>query len=358
MAFSGGGTDRHGGRQLSIEQLRVAAAGRWPDILISVGIPKSSLTKQNKPCPACGGCDRFSFTDKNGCGSFVCRAMDRQGGDGFELVMHYLGCNLRGALTAVADALGGPIGNLHREHPLCSYSNTTQLQHKRSGRDDGAALQRLWREAAPVAAGDPVWLYLNRRGVLPEIMPVTLRCHRALPYWHTSAGKPVRLGTFPALLAAVQGPDGMTVAIHRTYLDVHGEKVQLRDPDSEEALPVKKLKTRREGVMPGAAVRLFPVDRGRLVVTEGIETALAVHILTGAPVWACVSASGLASVALPPDVREVVVAADHDPNGAGQRAAQLLAERLKEEGRAGSVLFPSTPGLDWLDVLNSERSPA
>ena len=160
------------------------------------------------------------------------------------------------------------------------------------------------------------------------------------------------------MLAAVQGADGITVAIHRTYLQHDGCKAVVRDPVSGDSLPVKKSKARKEGVMPGAAVRLFPVSGGRLVVAEGIETALAVHVMTGAPVWACVSASGLASVVLPPEAKEVFVAADHDPNGAGQRAAQALAERMKQEGRAGCVLFPSTPGLDWLDVLNAERSPA
>lgn len=357
MAFPGSTPDHRRGQRLSIEQLRVAAAGRWPGILVSVGIPKASLTHQNKPCPACGGRDRFSFTDKHGSGSFVCRAMDRQGGDGFELVMHYLDCDLRGALAAVADALGGLTADPYGGYPLRS-STPAQPKPEQAVRDDGEGLRRLWREAAPVVEGDPVWRYLQRRGVLPELMPLPLRCHMALPYWHTAGGKPVRLGTFPAMLGAVQGKDGVTVAIHRTYLNDQGEKAELRDPGSGEVLPVKKLKTRREGVMPGAAVRLFPIDGQRLVVAEGIETAMAVHILAGAPVWACVSASGLASVVLPPDVGKVFVAADNDPNGAGQRAAQLLVERLKEEGRAGCVLFPSTPGLDWLDVLNSERSPA
>lgn len=335
--------------RLSLDQLRVAAGGRWPEILVSLGVPAASLTKQNKPCPACGGRDRFSFTDKHGSGSFVCRAMDRQGGDGFELVMHYLCCDLRGALAAVADALGGV---------ACPVHSTAHRQEAGPDRDAGEALRKLWREAAPVGKGDPVWRYLERRGILPEAVPATLRCHPALPYWHTGSGRPVRLGAFPAMLAAVQGGDGVTVAIHRTYLDGHGHKLALLDPASGEGLPVKKLKVRREGVMPGAAIRLFPGDGGRLAVAEGIETALAVHFLTGAPVWACVSASGLASVALPPSIGEVFAAADNDPNGAGQRAAAALVERLKQEGRAGCVLFPSTPGLDWLDVLNAERSQA
>lgn len=89
--------------RLSLAELRITAAGRWPELLVGLGLPAECLTSQNKPCPACGGQDRFSFTDKHGSGSFVCRAMERQGGDGFELVMHCLGCDLRGALAAVAE---------------------------------------------------------------------------------------------------------------------------------------------------------------------------------------------------------------------------------------------------------------
>lgn len=341
--------DRSFDQRLSLERLRFDAIGRWPEILVAVGVPAESLSRNAKPCPACGGKDRFSFTDRRGSGSFVCRGLDRQGGDGFELVMHYLGCDLRAALAAVSDALGGA---------PCQPAAARVLPVERTSRDDGEALRRVWKEAAPPVQGDPVWRYLEQRGCLPAEMPATLRCHPSLPYWLTDGGKPTRLGSFPAMLAAVQGQDGVTVAIHRTYLHHDGSKAVVRDPAGGDSLPVKKLKARKEGVMPGAAVRLFPVAGGRLVVAEGIETALAVHILTGAPVWACVSASGLASVVLPPEAGEVFVAADHDPSGTGQRAAQVLTERLKQEGRAGCVLFPSTPGLDWLDVLNAERSQA
>jgi len=342
-------SDRGPGR-LSLNELRAAAGGRWPELLITLGLPAESLTPKNKACPACGGHDRFSFNDKHGSGSFVCRAHDRQGGDGFELLMHFLGCDLRGALAAVAEAIGGNVGPLPRLAPPAAVVPPV--------RDDGEALRRLWQAAGPVTESDPVGRYLARRVIFPVSMPPVLRCHLALPYWLTGGAHPVRLGSFPAMLAAVQGGDGVTVAIHRTYLAMDGEKADLLDPASGDALPVKKLKTRREGVMPGAAVRLFEPVGGRLAVAEGIETALAVNLITGVPVWACVSASGLASVVLPPAVTQVLVAADNDHNSAGQRAAKLLAERLKQEGRRVEVLFPSTPGLDWLDVLNAEMSQA
>ncbi len=339
--------------RLSINELRSTARGRWIDILISLGLPEESLTRQNKPCPACGGTDRFSFTDNSGSGSFVCRSHDRLGGDGFELVMHFLGCDLPGALVKVSAALS-------INSPSVPVNLPRQPAPKLPANDkrDSATLRRLWHEAGVVTVGDPVYRYLERRGIRLQSAPPVLRFHPALPYWLTGGKHPVRLGVFPAMLAAVQGEDGLSVAIHRTYLQPDGQKADIRDPKTGVSLPAKKLKTRGDGVMPGASIRLFtPVD-GRLAVTEGIETALAVHLITGIPVWACVSASGLASAWLPPEVLQVVVAADNDRNGAGQKAANALAERLSGEGRKVDVLFPSTPGLDWLDVLNSERIEA
>lgn len=216
----------------------------------------------------------------------------------------------------------------------------------------------MWKEAAIPLQGDPVWRYLERRGCLPAVMPSTLRFHPALPYWTADGGKPVRLGSYPAMLAAVQGADGITVAIHRTYLQHDGCKAVVRDPVSGDSLPVKKLKARKEGVMPWE--RLFGCfglwrsasGRGR------IETASAVHVMTGAPVWACVSASGLGFGGFAAGGQGGVCCWRSRSKRGLARAAQALAERMKQEGRAGCVLFPSTPATDWLDVLNAERSPA
>lgn len=337
--------------RLSVIELRAAAHGRWIDVLTALGVPEESLTRQNKPCPACGGTDRFSFTDSKGSGAFVCRAIDRRGGDGFELVMHWLKSDFRTALAAVAEVLGHEAGTPAARAPAVAAPAARR-------EDDGAALRKLWRAAAPMVGDDPAGRYLAGRGLVLPAFPPVLRTHRALPYWHTVHGHPCRLGTYPAMLAAVQGKEGRTVALHRTYLTAEGLKAEPLDPDTREVLPAKKLKTRAERVMPGSAVRLFPPAEGRLALTEGIETGLAVHLACGLPVWACVSANGLISVVLPPEVGEVFIAADNDPSETGQRAAQVLAERLKREGRRVEVLAPSTPGMDWLDVLNAETRAA
>ena len=49
------------------------ARGRWKAILLAAGVSEELLAKQNKPCPACGGTDRFSFLDRDGDGTYFCR---------------------------------------------------------------------------------------------------------------------------------------------------------------------------------------------------------------------------------------------------------------------------------------------
>ena len=104
-------------------------------------------------------------------------------------------------------------------------------------------------------------------------------------------------------------------------------------------------------------MRLYPIgEDSKLALTEGIETGLAVNLMTALPVWACVSAFGLEHVVLPEEAREVWIFADNDASETGQRAAQRLARRLRQEGRNVRVRIPSTAGQDWLDVLNQSTT--
>ena len=66
---------------------------------------------------------------------------------------------------------------------------------------------------------------------------------------------------------------------------------------------------------------------------------------------AALSTSGLVSLILPPIVRLVLIAADHDTNGAGERAARAAAFRWLGEGRRVRIAMPPEPGSDFNDVL-------
>jgi putative DNA primase/helicase len=93
------------------------------------------------------------------------------------------------------------------------------------------------------------------------------------------------------MLGAVTTCDGTLVTVHRTYVDLQGHKAAV-------ACPKKVMAPQTPGCMRGAAIQLFPATTV-LAVTEGIETALAIHRLSGWPTWSCISAGGLEQVALP-----------------------------------------------------------
>jgi putative DNA primase/helicase len=333
--------------KLDLAQLRQQAQDRWPDILNGLGIPAEVLaTRRNQPCPACGGNDRFQWIDK-GRGRFVCRALETAGGDGFVLVQHWLGCDFLTAAQAVARVLGGEGGGTPR--PIAPPRPVA------SPADQRTQVLRLWESSHPVTANDPVGRYLANRGLTLTRYPASLRLHRSLPYWLTVKGKPVKLGRFPAMLAAIKAPDGYLVGLHRTWLTAAGEKARLVHPVTGEALPVKKVVMGRAGDLEGAAIQLSAPRAGQLAIAEGIETALAVRQGSGLPCWAALSAWGLSHVRLPDSIRDVFVMADNDANQAGQNAARRLVKRLQDDARQVHLLIPESRDSDWLDVLNQQQ---
>jgi putative DNA primase/helicase len=206
-------------------------------------------------------------------------------------------------------------------------------------------LERLWVGARPIRDAEVGRRYLAARGLAPErvLEGLHLRVHPALEY-HMEGGV---LGTYPALLGRVEHPRHGLVALHRTYLM----------PDGSGKAPVPSPKKLTPPVFQGAtiggAIRLFQPRPGEpLALTEGVETALAVHQAARWPVWACISAGGLAAVLLPAEAGEVVICGDAD--AAGLEAAGKLACRLLAEGRRVRVAVPPVPGTDWLDALAAE----
>jgi putative DNA primase/helicase len=90
-----------------------------------------------------------------------------------------------------------------------------------------------------------------------------------------------------------------------------------------------------------------------LMVGEGIETCLSAMQATGNPAWAALSTSGMRSLDLPKEVRNVIVLADGDDGG--EAAALNCARRWKREGR--QVRIARAPrGMDFNDILMGRSS--
>ena len=78
---------------------------RWGEILTNLGADASLLDGKHRPCPSCGGSDRFRFDDKDGRGTHICSQCGA--GDGFTLVQKMFGySSFKEAAQAVEDVLG------------------------------------------------------------------------------------------------------------------------------------------------------------------------------------------------------------------------------------------------------------
>jgi len=236
------------------------------------------------------------------------------------LLLHcFAGC----APDAVLEALGLTWRDLYArearpwDHP--GYYRPAIPERPSTPIEAHSRWERWWSAAKP---GHPLLArYLRARGLSIE-PPVALR----LVAW----------GEKRFMLARVEGPQGL-VGMHLTLLKADGSgRLEKRLAKGSHPL--------------GGSIRLYPFEASKpLALAEGIETALAVREATGWPCWASVSAGGLAAVQLPPEVLEVLIAADHDK--AGLEAANALARRLLSEGRRVRLATPPREGADWLDML-------
>ena len=192
-----------------------------------------------------------------------------------------------------------------------------------------AAALRIWQSAAP-APGTLAETYLRSRGIGVAV-PSVIRFHPRLKHPTGS--------TWPGLVALVtRGTDGQHLAVHRTFLSRDGTAKAPVEPNKMMLGPCR-----------GGAVRLTAAEQA-LMVGEGIETCLAAMQVTSTPAWAALSTSGLRTLELPAEIREVIVLADGDEPG--EAAALNAGRRWKREGRAVRIARPPR-GMDFNDVLLS-----
>ena len=340
-----------------LNEIKAAARGRWPEILRSLGVAENYTdTRKHQPRPACGGKDRFRFTDYKQGGGFICNHCTPEGGSGLDLLMLVYGYTFAEAVQAVAVVLGmaEPAGRgipaaRAAALPAAAVADATEEEEKARKR-----LAVFWNECTGWDETPLIADYLHGRGIpIPEKLPVTadLRLHSRADYWHNKR----KLGHFPAMVGMFRQHDGKPCGLHITYLhsDRAGmvSKAALFDPASRERLPVKKMRSVRGGALTGAAIRLFKPENGVLGVCEGIETAFAARYVSGVPMWACGSAHGIQSLVLPDGIRELVIIADNDANGAGIQAARALQRRYARKLEVIKVWQPDSVGADALDAL-------
>lgn len=240
------------------------------------------------------------------------------------LLLHcFAGCTASDILRSLR-AAGRPL-----EEPAepAGTSGQPSSRGAATARSLDAAL-RIWSSARRID-GTPAERYLQGRG-LPA-GSAELRYHPRTPH----GPGPVTVFR-PALIAAVRDESGL-VAVHRTFLDARRSCLA---PLEEPRCGL--------GRFGRGAVRLGGIA-ARLGLAEGIETALSTSLLFGLPCWATLGTERFRRVALPPEVKELVLFLDND---AGGRRAETLAREafahLPIEPR-----YPRRAGDDWNDVLRA-----
>lgn len=287
--------------------------GKWLGIFNALGIDVGN--GKHKPCPICGGTDRFRFDDKDGAGTYICGQCGA--GDGWTLIQKSMNVDFKEAVKAVEGVIGTA-----RKTPI-----NNGLQYKPE------LLREMYRDSKPLDGKCCGSLYLKNRGL--KTFPSSLR-------FLSKCYEPSTKTKMPALLATFSAQDSEALTLHRIFLKEGGHKA-----DIEKC----KLTMTPKKPMAGGVVRLFPAIK-EIGITEGVETAIAVHEMYNIPVWAALSTSLMVAFKPPKGIENITIFADADINYAGEKAAYSLATKLYLEGYAVGVKIPRKRGCDFLDMLN------
>jgi hypothetical protein len=285
----------------------------------------------NTRCPICGGDGKLGVKlDERGLGIHCHRGCVRS-----DIIA---GLQRRGLL----DEDGDVDADQRPEDPEQAHRRRIEQEAKRRARIVKA--KDIWLSSVSAYATRQISNYLGGRGITIAT-PDTIRLHGMHgPYgFHHPSGE-----RRPSMVALIEHVEHGIVGVSQTFLTITGSsKASFKKP---------RLFT---GVVKGGAIRLGaePPD-SELVVGEGIESALSYMQMTGLNGSAALSATGVRGLVLPPEVRRVVIACDHDEDGVGWEAALAAARRWTCEGRQVRIAMPPDIGTDWNDVLLTRESYA
>lgn len=236
------------------------------DVALALGAAEAvKIDERGVPCPLCGGRDRFSIDRAKNV--FLCRPSGT-GGDPIALVQHVHGMSF-----------GEAIELLTGEKALPAAKRAPRNDQQDNQYREKARLRawKIWQDGAPIEParhGHWVHDYFCLRAIpFPTWRIKALRELSQLPYWHRRNGEFAVIHTGPAMLAAITGPDGHFIGVHRTWLDLGraNGKAVISDPETGEVLDSKKV----EGSQRGGKIVLREGEKGGgCVLGEGIETEL------------------------------------------------------------------------------------
>lgn len=290
-----------------------------------------------------------SFTINEQKGFFHCFGCGAHG-DAIDFVMQHEGIGFRDAVVVLAAGEGLPLPGEHG-------TSAPRVRKRPAGRVppprpvapapvvhwtlDGAPGETrracdIWRNRIPLSHPDaaPAVAYLTSRG-LPPPYPETLGFAVLA---HPKTGQDL-----PTLVVARHCPVvGKVRGIQRIFLDPAGGKYG-----------GGKAKMSLGSIDRGRAELLPAIRPERLLVAEGVETALSAARLFGyGAAWAMCGGFPC-EIALPPSVRHVLLVADNDASGISERRALALARWIIGTGRECTIEIPNSLGSDANDVLKA-----
>ena len=328
--------------KINARSIKEQASGKWLEILPLLDARLSDAVARagkHVPCPAHGGKDGFRLyaDDQNGggacntCGTFA---------DGFAILKWARGCSFFEALTLVAELLNNGT--------VPDQPEPSRVAPVERGNGYVGAMKYLL-DTSSRATNRAARAYYERRGIAKtsEFITNSLKYHDSADVYHDGKrvvmnGKPLR---YPCILGLARNARGVT-GLHQIYITTNGEQAA---NEISQIVGSEYSKKRMIGQFAGTAVRFASAGK-TLIVCEGIETGLAIRLLTGCDsIAACGTAALLGGVDVPDCVENLLIYADND--AAGMAAAEKLREREQQNRNVEIIAPDACVGNDWLDYF-------
>lgn len=241
-----------------------------------------------------------------------------------------------GGWAALADRLG--LGSVHKatyHRPRLAPASPC----KTSDRTQRARI--FWQHASPDLAA---YAYLKSRG--PGVLEAATRAGaRSRLAWHEGVDKACVVWPIYDLRS---GAHGGLIGVQREWGRGHTNKKMLG-------------RHMVDGTSGGFIIPAGASD-STLYVVEGPITGCAVAAASGCAVAVMYDTAGLSAVpvALAEHYKHIIIAADNDKSGAGEKAATAAAHRilLRHPGTRIQITMPEPAGADWADILEHQGPEA